>query len=57
MNEKTEKDPKLKKLLAAPRSKFVPLVKPVRKNGFLMCPVKVDRAAIRAAIRADRDAR
>jgi hypothetical protein len=37
--------------------KDVPLVKPVRtKEGFLMCPVKVSRKAIVAAIRADRDA-
>jgi hypothetical protein len=38
--------------------KDVPVVKPVRtKGGFLMCPVKVSREKIRAAIRADRDAR
>lgn len=37
--------------------KEVPLVKPIRKDGFLMCPVKMDRAAIRAAIRKDRDSR
>jgi len=38
--------------------KEAPLVKPVRtKEGFLMCPVKVSRKSIVAAIRADRDAR
>ena len=38
--------------------KEVPVVKPVRtREGFLMLPVKVSRAAIRAAIRADRDSR
>jgi len=38
--------------------KQVPLVKPIRtREGFLMLPVKISRAAIRAAIRADRDAR
>jgi hypothetical protein len=37
--------------------KEVPLVKPIRtREGFLMFPVKASRAAIRAAIRADRDA-
>jgi hypothetical protein len=37
--------------------KEVPLVKPVRtREGFLMLPVKVSKAAIRAALRADRDA-
>jgi hypothetical protein len=38
--------------------KEVPLVKPVRTpEGFLMFPVKASRQAIRAALRADRDAR
>ena len=38
--------------------KEVPLVKPIRtREGFLMLPVKASRAAIRAAIRADRDDR
>lgn len=38
--------------------KEVPLVKPVRtREGFLMLPVKVSKTAIRAALRADRDAR
>jgi hypothetical protein len=38
--------------------KDVPVVKPIStREGFLMLPVKVSRAAIRAAIRADRDAR
>ncbi len=38
--------------------KEVPLVKPVRtREGFLMLPVKPSRDAIRAALRADRDAR
>jgi len=38
--------------------KEVPLVRPVRTpEGFLMLPVKASRPAIRAAIRADRDAR
>jgi hypothetical protein len=38
--------------------KEVPLVKPVRTpEGFLMLPVKASRQAIRAALRADRDAR
>jgi hypothetical protein len=38
--------------------KAVPLVKPVRTpEGFLMLPVKASRQAIRAALRADRDAR
>ena len=37
--------------------KEVPLVKPIRtREGFLMFTVKASRAAIRAAIRADRDA-
>ena len=36
--------------------KEVPLVKPIRtREGFLMLPVKPSRAAIRAALRADRD--
>ena len=35
-----------------------PLVKPVRtRQGFLMLPVKASRQSIRAALRADRDAR
>jgi hypothetical protein len=39
-------------------AKEVPLVKPVRtREGFLMLPVKPSRETIRAAIRADRDAR
>ena len=39
-------------------AKEVPLVKPKRtKEGFLMIPVKLDRKAIAAAIRADRHAR
>jgi hypothetical protein len=38
--------------------KEVPLVKPVRtRQGILMLPVKASRESIRAAIRADRDAR
>ena len=38
--------------------KEVPLVKPIRtRDGFLMLPVKVSRESIRAALRADRDAR
>ena len=38
--------------------KDVPVVKPIRtREGFLMLPVKASRAAIRAALRADRDAR
>ena len=38
--------------------KDVPLVKPIRtREGFLMLPVKASRATIRAALRADRDAR
>jgi hypothetical protein len=38
--------------------KDVPLVKPIRtREGFLMLPVKVSRERIRAALRADRDAR
>jgi len=38
--------------------KEVPIVRPVRtKQGFLMLPGKLDRRAITAAIRADRDAR
>ena len=38
--------------------KEVPTVRPVRtKEGFLMLPRKLDRQIIRAAIRADRDAR
>jgi hypothetical protein len=38
--------------------KDVPVVKPIStREGFLMLPVKAGRAAIRAAIRADRDAR
>jgi hypothetical protein len=38
--------------------KDVPIVKPIRtREGFLMLPVKVSRERIRAAIRADRDAR
>lgn len=38
--------------------KDVPVVKSVRsEQGFLVSPVKVSSAAIRAAIRADRDAR
>lgn len=38
--------------------KEVPLVKSVRnQDGFLLLPVKVDRLAIRAALRAERDAR
>jgi hypothetical protein len=38
--------------------KEVPLVKPIRTpEGFLMLPVKVSRESIRAAVRADRDAR
>jgi len=41
-----------------PKKLDVPLVKPVRrKNGLYMLPVKVDRAEIIAAIRADRDSR
>ena len=36
--------------------KEVPLVKSIRtREGFLMLPVKPSRAAIRAALRADRD--
>ena len=36
--------------------KDVPMVTPVRtKEGFLMLPVPLDRKAIAAAIRADRD--
>jgi len=39
-------------------AKEVPLLKPIRtRAGFLMLPVKVSRKSIRAAIRADRDAR
>jgi hypothetical protein len=38
--------------------KDVPVVKPIRTSeGFLLLPAKIDRKAIRAAIRADRDAR
>ena len=38
--------------------KDVPVVKPVRTSeGFLMLPVKIDKQLIRAAIRADRNAR
>lgn len=38
--------------------KDVPLVKPIRDgDGFMMLPVKIDKKSIRAAIRADRDAR
>jgi hypothetical protein len=38
--------------------KEVPLIRPIRtREGFLMLPVKLSRRAIRAAIRADRDAR
>jgi len=38
--------------------KDVPVVKPIRtREGFLMLPVKVSRDCIRAALRADRDAR
>jgi hypothetical protein len=38
--------------------KQVPQVKPVRtREGFLMLPVKPSRQSIRAALRADRDAR
>ena len=38
--------------------KVVPTVQPVRtKEGFLMLPVKLDRKAVAAAIRADRDSR
>jgi hypothetical protein len=38
--------------------KEVPVIKPVRtKQGFLMLPVKLDRKAVAAAIRADRDTR
>jgi hypothetical protein len=38
--------------------KEVPLVKPIRtREGFLMLPVKASRESIRAALRADRDAR
>ncbi len=38
--------------------KEVPVVKPVRTSeGFLILPVKIDKQLIRAAIRADRDAR
>jgi hypothetical protein len=38
--------------------KDVPVIKPIRtREGFLMLPVKASRAAIRAALRADRDAR
>jgi hypothetical protein len=38
--------------------KDVPVVKSVKtKSGLLVSPVKVSRAAIRAAIRSDRDAR
>ncbi len=41
-----------------PAEKDVPLVKLVRtREGFLMSPVKVSRAAIRRAIREDRDSR
>jgi hypothetical protein len=37
--------------------KEVPVVRPVRtREGFLMLPVKLDRKAVTAAIRADRDA-
>ena len=37
--------------------KEVPIVKPIRtKEGFLMLPVKLERKAVAAAIRADRDA-
>ncbi len=38
--------------------KETPLVKPVRtEEGFVMLPSKLDRQAVAAAIRADRDAR
>jgi hypothetical protein len=38
--------------------KDVPVVKPIRtREGFLMLPVKANRQSIRAALRADRDAR
>ena len=37
--------------------KEVPVVRPVRKEGFLMLPKKLDRSSITAAIRTDRDAR
>jgi hypothetical protein len=38
--------------------KEVPVVNPVRnRRGFLMLPVKLDRRAVAAAIRADRDTR
>jgi hypothetical protein len=38
--------------------KEVPLVKPIRTTqGFLMSPLKASRKTIRAALRADRDAR
>ncbi|HEX4121334.1 MAG TPA: hypothetical protein VH619_12005 [Verrucomicrobiae bacterium] len=38
--------------------KEAPLMKPIRtREGFLMLPAKVSRQRIRAAIRADRDAR
>ena len=38
--------------------KVVPTVQPVRtREGFLMLPVKLDRKAVAAAIRADRDSR
>jgi len=38
--------------------KEVPLIKPIRtQEGFLMLPVKIGRESIRAALRADRDAR
>jgi len=38
--------------------KEVPMVEPIRtEEGFLMLPVKLDRKAISAAIRTDREAR
>ena len=38
--------------------KEAPLLKPIRtREGFLMLPVKANRQSIRAALRADRDAR
>ena len=38
--------------------KVAPTVQPVRtKEGFRMLPVKLDRKAVAAAIRADRDSR
>lgn len=37
--------------------KEVPLVKTRKAGGFVLVNAKIDRAAIRAAIRADRDSR